>query len=120
MQTILIEIRIHDIRDFRQIHSFNDIERVFELFIEFEFRCDACIENNRLINKNRRTIEKYLFSIHDIENAKNKISFNENDVQSIYVQFFCFVREYRSFALRFQFFFFSFNDNQIFFIFFDS
>ena len=120
LQTILIEIRIHDFRDFRQIYSFNDIERVFELFIEFEFRCDACIENNRLINKNRRTIEKHLFSTHNIENAKNKTSINENDVQSICVQFFCSIREYRSFALRFQFFFFSLNDNRIFFIFFDS
>ena len=120
LQAILIEIRIHDIRDFYQIHSFIDIERVFELRIEFEFRCDACIEDNRLINKSRRTIEKHLSSIHDIENAKSKISIIENDVQSICVQFCCFAREYRSFALRSQHFFFSLNDNQISFIFFDS
>ena len=120
LQAVLIEIRTHDIRDSRQVHLFTDIERVFELRIEFEFRCDACIEDNRLISKNRRTIEKHLSSTHDIENAKNKISVIENDVQSICVQFFCFAREYRSFALRFQHFFFSLNDNQISLISFDS
>ena len=120
LQTVLIEIRIHDIRDSRQVHSFNDFERVFELLIEFEFRCDTCTENNRLISKNRRTIEKHLFSTHDIENAKSKISISENDVQSVCVQFFCSAREYRSFALRSQFLLFSLNDSQISLIFFDS
>ena len=102
LQAIFLKLQAHQIRDSRQINVLIIIDRILDLSMNSEYRCDACNANNVCISKHKRIVKKHLFKIQNIDHVKEKTNFSKIDVQKICVQFLCLSNEYRSFVVHFE------------------
>ena len=102
LHATLIEVAQLQMRDPRQILASIDNSLIFYLSIDIEYRCEyiACNGRKNALNKNRRTMERHLTKMHNIENEKEKTSLACNDLRTVCVQSFCTRLNYRLFVVR--------------------
>ena len=116
LQTIFREIVLLHVKNFRQIQNLVNDFLVVYLLVEIDYRCETITCNDNFfdfVNKNKRTMKKYLSRIHEIQKSKkNKTRFTRNYIEIVNLQFFLSKSHYRFFVVRVElvsraFFFFS-------------
>ena len=102
LHAALVEVAQLQVRDPRQTLAPADSPPILYLSIDTGYRCGyiACNGGKDALSKNRRTMERHLTKVHNIENGKGKTSPACNDLRTICVQSFCTGPNYRPFVVR--------------------
>ena len=104
LQTIFREIVLLHVKNFRQIQNLVNDFLVVYLLVEIDYRCETITCNDNFfdfVNKNKRTMKKYLSRIHEIQKSKkNKTRFTRNYIEIVNLQFFLSKSHYRFFVVR--------------------
>ena len=102
LHATLVEVAQLQVRDPRQTLASVDSPFILYLSIDTGYRCEyiACNGGKDALSKNRRTMERHLTKVHNIENGKGKTSLACNDLRTVCVQSFCTRLNYRLFVVR--------------------